>query len=59
MRLFRWGLGWIDFWENCFVVPGEATPRNDIIGIVGRLAPVKNHRLFLEAAARIIKENPS
>lgn len=28
------------------------------IGVVGRLAPVKNHRLFLDAAAMIIKENP-
>ena len=28
------------------------------IGIVGRLAPVKNHRLFLEAAASILKEKP-
>ena len=40
---------------DCPVKPG-----NDIgkVGIVGRLAPVKNHRLFLEAAARIIKEKP-
>lgn len=35
-------------------------PGNDRggVGIVGRLVPVKNHRLFLEAAARIIKEKP-
>ncbi len=28
------------------------------IGIVGRLVPVKNHRLFLDAAAKIIRDNP-
>ncbi len=28
-----------------------------LIGIVGRLVPVKNHRLFLEAAQRVIKRN--
>lgn len=28
------------------------------IGIVGRLVPIKNHRLFLEAAALAIKERP-
>ena len=28
------------------------------IGIVGRLAPIKNHRLFLEAAVKTIKDNP-
>lgn len=28
------------------------------IGIVGRLVPIKNHRLFLDAAAQIIKNNP-
>lgn len=28
----------------------EATP---LVGIVGRLTPIKNHRLFLEAAARL------
>lgn len=34
----------------------ERTPLN--IGIVGRLVPIKNHRLFLDAVAKIIKENP-
>lgn len=29
------------------------------IGIVGRLVPIKNHRLFLEAAAKVISGNPS
>lgn len=28
------------------------------IGIVGRLVPIKNHRLFLEAAARVLKDSP-
>lgn len=40
----------------------EIPPRDDTktlnIGIVGRLAPIKNHRLFLEAASKIIKEIP-
>ncbi len=40
---------------DCPVKPG-----NDIekVGIVGRLVPVKNHRLFLEAVAKISKEKP-
>lgn len=29
-----------------------------IIGIVGRLAPIKDHHTFLEAAARVIAERP-
>jgi len=28
------------------------------IGIVGRLVPVKNHRLFIEVAAKVIADNP-
>lgn len=28
------------------------------IGIVGRLEPIKNHRLFLETAAKVIRDNP-
>jgi len=35
--------------------------RDDIIlniGIVGRLTPIKNHRLFLEAVAKAIGDNP-
>jgi len=28
------------------------------IGIVGRLVPIKNHRLFLDSAAQVIKNNP-
>ncbi|MBK8023546.1 MAG: glycosyltransferase [Chloroflexi bacterium] len=30
-----------------------------LIGIVGRLVPVKNHGLFLQAAARVLKEMPA
>lgn len=36
-------------------------PRDDAIiniGIVGRLVPIKNHRLFLEAASKVILDNP-
>ena len=29
------------------------------IGIVGRLVPIKNHRLFLEGAAKVIRDNPA
>jgi len=28
------------------------------IGIVGRLVPIKNHRLFLEAVSKVIADNP-
>jgi glycosyltransferase involved in cell wall biosynthesis len=28
------------------------------IGIIGRLIPIKNHRLFLETAAKVIADNP-
>src|SRR5512143_411669 len=30
-----------------------------LIGIVGRIFPIKNHRLFLDAAARVAAEEPS
>lgn len=33
-------------------------PEELLIGIVGRLMPVKNHPLFLEAAAKLAKERP-
>jgi glycosyltransferase involved in cell wall biosynthesis len=29
-----------------------------VIGVVGRLAPIKDHRTFLEAAARLLRERP-
>lgn len=35
-------------------------PRQDKllrVGIIGRLVPIKNHRLFLEAAAKVISDN--
>lgn len=38
------------------IPPNERIPLN--IGIVGRLVPIKNHRLFLDAASKIITENP-
>jgi len=28
------------------------------IGIIGRLVPVKNHRLFIDSVAKVIKDNP-
>ena len=31
-------------------------PANRLIGIVGRIAPVKNHRLFFDAMARVLAE---
>ncbi|MGH7769639.1 MAG: glycosyltransferase family 4 protein [Candidatus Binatia bacterium] len=30
-----------------------------LVGIVGRIFPIKNHRLFLDAAAKIAAENPA
>jgi glycosyltransferase involved in cell wall biosynthesis len=30
-----------------------------LVGIVGRIFPIKNHRLFLEAAALVARENPA
>ncbi len=41
--------------EFLHLLPKEATDVN--IGIVGRLVPVKNHRLFLDAAGLVIKDN--
>lgn len=48
---------------DCFVAPLRGAPRNDKcevsehsrfnIGVVGRLVPIKNHSLFLEAADRL------
>ncbi|MGH7803387.1 MAG: glycosyltransferase family 4 protein [Candidatus Binatia bacterium] len=35
-------------------IPAEAP----LVGIIGRLVPVKNHALFLEAAARVRRERP-
>ncbi|MGH7857711.1 MAG: glycosyltransferase, partial [Candidatus Binatia bacterium] len=34
-------------------------PESFLIGIVGRLFPIKNHELFLEAAARVARAEPS
>ena len=35
-------------------IPGEAP----VVGIVGRLVPIKAHDLFLEGAARVVKSDP-
>ena len=37
----------------------QATPHPPLIGIVGRLFPIKNHELFLEAAARVAAHEPT
>ncbi len=36
----------------------DIPPEAPLIGIVARLAPVKNHRLFLETAQRILQQRP-
>jgi glycosyltransferase involved in cell wall biosynthesis len=44
--------------------PGEARrslgipPDVPVVGIVGRLVPIKNHRLFFEAARAVLNEHP-
>jgi len=43
--------------DNFFKIPLIDKPALNI-GIVGRLVPIKNHRLFLEAAAKVISDNP-
>ncbi len=37
---------------------GKEAKRGVTIGIVGRLVPIKNHRLFLTSAAKVIRDNP-
>lgn len=50
----------LGFELNRFLSVGEAKdpvgPRK--VGIVGRLVPIKNHRLFLEVAARFVERYP-
>jgi len=43
--------------EKFFQVPLKNQPSLNI-GIVGRLVAIKNHRLFLEAAVKVIDNNP-
>lgn len=43
--------------EKFLEVPLKDKPALNI-GIVGRLVPIKNHRLFLEAASKVISDNP-
>ena len=38
---------------------GKEAKRGVTIGIVGRLVPIKNHRLFLTSAAKVIRDNPA
>lgn len=42
--------------EKFFDIPMRDNPDFNV-GIVGRLVPIKNHRLFLEAASRVIRDN--
>jgi glycosyltransferase involved in cell wall biosynthesis len=35
------------------------TERTKLVGIVGRIFPIKNHRLFLDAAALVAKQEPT
>lgn len=47
--------------DNFLKILSEDNHRDDSvlnIGIVGRLVPIKNHRLFLEVAAKVISDNP-
>lgn len=43
--------------ERFMGIPLESKPVSNI-GIIGRLVPIKNHRLFLEAAVKVIRDNP-
>ncbi|MDA1093207.1 MAG: glycosyltransferase [Acidobacteria bacterium] len=36
----------------------DVAPTAPLVGIVGRLFPIKNHALFLDAAARVLVERP-
>jgi glycosyltransferase involved in cell wall biosynthesis len=44
-------------WQGAFRRELRMDGRERLIGIVGRIFPIKNHRLFLEAAARVAKED--
>ena len=37
----------------------QAAPEDILIGIVGRIAPIKNHTLFIEAFALALSQNPN
>lgn len=45
--------------ERFFKIPTSSDNVVLNIGIVGRLVPIKNHRLFLEAATKVIVDNPN
>ncbi|HLO38734.1 MAG TPA: glycosyltransferase, partial [Lacibacter sp.] len=65
IKLIRLGIDTTQFYDedgrkrNHF--RGEFNLESDTIavGIVGRLVPVKNHRLFIETAAQVLKKNGS
>jgi glycosyltransferase involved in cell wall biosynthesis len=49
---------------NCALLKGKLRTRlvlkrdRIVIGIVGRLVPIKNHKLFFDAARRLVTDNP-
>ncbi len=42
-----------------FVKELGLTPEIRLVGILGRIFPIKNHRLFLESAAQVAKQEPN
>jgi glycosyltransferase involved in cell wall biosynthesis len=44
--------------DNFLSIKTENNGPDFNIGIVGRLVPIKNHRLFLESASKVIEDNP-
>lgn len=53
----------LDKFLNCGTLRGDFRKRLGIsdktilVGIVGRLVPIKNHKMFLDAAALVVKQN--
>ena len=45
-------------WRGGFRAEIGLDPRAPLVGIVGRIVPIKNHALFLEAAARLATVQP-
>jgi len=54
LEIFARTRRFMGLFRKAFKIPNEAP----LVGIVGRLMPVKNHALFLEAAARVKKDMP-
>jgi glycosyltransferase involved in cell wall biosynthesis len=45
--------------RGCFRSELGLTRENKLIGIIGRMFPIKNHHLFLDCAARVLVEEPT